>query len=505
MIRIQKTLYLVLLFATTAVHASGLPNDAAATVDGRIISKAALELAIQEAAKRGVQVTPPLRDAYLDGLIRVDLLANRAKELGLGNQLETAAKLELHVAALTIRAAKAGLASKNAVSGMTITSENTLRRNQTAAAKSLHTWSVREIHLATESAANALLKRLQAGDPFFSLGLSEGIDCTTHTGVLSPQRRLTDELPNSLQVLASQPEAPKTLTAALPGPWGWMVVEAQRDGVSTRESNLQLTDTELAQRKWALFVTSVAQDAAAGRVSVQTAPLTWRSARVLLAQRIARGARDTPVLRNAIDKEVALVNAIVNKAKSDGLLDETALQLQITAGEARLLADALQAFWIEKNPISTRELRTAYERQVNSLERRGGGTVYSVAQIVAATEQEALLILERLKKGAEFGVTAREVSIDQPTKNLGGQLGWVSPLDIQPELGGAILAIESGELASMPIQTAQGWHIVRVNGKKYNNPSQFEESAEAIRESLMANRWITYLENLRKRATITKQ
>ena len=224
-----------------------------------------------------------------------------------------------------------------------------------------------------------------------------------------------------------------------------------------------------------------------------------------LAQRIARGARDTPVLRNAIDKEVALVNAIVNKAKSDGLLDETALQLQITAGEARLLADALQAFWIEKNPISTRELRTAYEREVNSLERRGGGTVYSVARIVTATEQEALLILERLKKGAEFGVTAREVSIDQQTKNMGGQLGWVSPLDIQPELGGAILAIESGELASMPIQTAQGWHILRVNGKGSNNPSQFEESAEAIRESLMANRWITYLENLKKRATITKQ
>ena len=493
------------MIASTALNATGLPNDAAATVDGRIISKAALEQTIQEAAKRGVQVTPFLRDAYLDSLIRIDLLANRAKQLGLDNQLETAAQLELHSAALTIQAAKAALISKKPVSGPTITPKDAPDHNQTAATKSLRAWSVREIHLPTESAANAILKRLQAGDSFVSLALSEGIDTTTHTGVVSPQRRFTDELPKPLQVLATQPNAPKTLTAALPGPSGWMVVEAQNDGVSSKERNLQLTDTELTQRKWALFVTSVAQDAAAGLVRVQAAPLTWRSAKVLLAQRIASGARDTPILRNAIDKEVALVNAVVNKVKSDGLLDQAALQLQIAAGEARLLADALQAFWIEKNPISTRELRTAYEREVNSLERRGGGTVYSVSQIVTATEQEALLVFERLKKGADFGATAREVSIDQQTKNTGGQLGWVSPLDIQSELGGAILAVESGELASAPIQTAQGWHILRVDGKQTKNPSQFEDNAEAIRESLLANRWITYLENLRKRSTITKQ
>jgi hypothetical protein len=48
-----------------------------------------------------------------------------------------------------------------------------------------------------------------------------------------------------------------------------------------------------------------------------------------------------------------------------------------------------------------------------------------VRQILVGTEDEALSVLERLDAGEDFGDLARELSLDEETKEEGGERGWV--------------------------------------------------------------------------------
>lgn len=83
--------------------------------------------------------------------------------------------------------------------------------------------------------------------------------------------------------------------------------------------------------------------------------------------------------------------------------------------------------------------------------------------ILVATEDEAKKVLERLKKGEDFGNLAKELSTDTSSATKGGDLGWFATGAMVQEFQTAAFALKVGEI-SQPVKSSFGYHIIQVLG-----------------------------------------
>ena len=84
--------------------------------------------------------------------------------------------------------------------------------------------------------------------------------------------------------------------------------------------------------------------------------------------------------------------------------------------------------------------------------------------ILAADEATARAILARLEAGEDFSELARNESLDQETKEKGGDLGWL-PRGLRPELEEEAFSLELGKV-SQPVSTPQGYYLIKVVGRE---------------------------------------
>jgi parvulin-like peptidyl-prolyl isomerase len=81
--------------------------------------------------------------------------------------------------------------------------------------------------------------------------------------------------------------------------------------------------------------------------------------------------------------------------------------------------------------------------------------------IAVQTEEEAQAIADSLAEGAGFAAVARELSQDDATREVGGDLGWFSRGLVEPELEEAAFALQPGEV-SQPVFYGDAYHVVQV-------------------------------------------
>lgn len=103
------------------------------------------------------------------------------------------------------------------------------------------------------------------------------------------------------------------------------------------------------------------------------------------------------------------------------------------------------------------------------MEADAGKTQKRVAEIVlpiddpgneAQVRQLADRITEQLRGGANFGAVARQFSA-AANAAVGGDIGWVLPERMAPEIAEAVARLETGQI-SEPIRTLLGLHIIQV-------------------------------------------
>jgi peptidyl-prolyl cis-trans isomerase D len=164
--------------------------------------------------------------------------------------------------------------------------------------------------------------------------------------------------------------------------------------------------------------------------------------------------------------------------------------------------------------VDEQTLRQHYDEQKNRYvepeQRQASHILINVpANSGAAGEKAALTIAKALavearKPGADFAALARANSQDEGSKNLGGDLGWLSQSVIeQKAFGTALFALKPGQVSD-PVRTAEGWHIILLRDVRPGRQIPFESvRADLERDELKDEREKMYADRSGKLVDLT--
>ena len=158
------------------------------------------------------------------------------------------------------------------------------------------------------------------------------------------------------------------------------------------------------------------------------------------------------------------------------VLDEVKRQLATSRLFESITGDA--------DPATDAEIEEYYDEHQSDMataERR------RIANIVVATEREANQILSAARRGEPFVDLARRYSLDSSTKDVGGDLGWVTQDQLAADFGAAAFAARRG-VAFGPVQTEFGWNVGVVIKSQESKPLALEQVTEQLKTELLNQR-----------------
>ena len=158
--------------------------------------------------------------------------------------------------------------------------------------------------------------------------------------------------------------------------------------------------------------------------------------------------------------------ALQGRLRTDGVAPRTLFdQLRVQLGWTRVLRQTLAGrARVEESEVANQQ------RQVKE---QTGQTQYRLGEIFVATEDPthtgdarrfADTIIQQLRAGAPFAVVAAQFSQSQ-TALEGGDLGWLSPDHMDPELSSLVAQMPPGAISN-PVRVAGGFDIVQMRGKR---------------------------------------
>ncbi|MBU3605325.1 peptidyl-prolyl cis-trans isomerase [Polynucleobacter sp. MWH-Creno-3A4] len=215
-----------------------------------------------------------------------------------------------------------------------------------------------------------------------------------------------------------------------------------------------------------------------------------------------QGQQPTPALENEVKQRLINIELLAQDAVKQGIDKTPENQIRIRELRQNLLAELLLVDYLSKNPITEDQIRAEYERQLKSL---GTGNLeqYKLGVIALPSQSEAASVIAQIKSGEPFAKIAKQKSID-PSRDQGGQTGWVLPAQINPSIALVMTNLPKGGMSSTPIQTPNGWYILKVEEKRPFKVPAFEETKNQIRANLAQQKQAELIEALREKAKITQ-
>jgi len=236
--------------------------------------------------------------------------------------------------------------------------------------------------------------------------------------------------------------------------------------------------------------------------TVNGTPLTSGLLNLNIKAATSQGQKDSPELQKSIKEELINRELLTQESIRQGLDKDIDFRDQITQLKQTLMIQAFLENHFQKNPITDAQLREEFDRQKKLIGEGASSYQYRVSQIIVTTETDAQDLIRRIQKGELFGKLAQEYSIDQSTKANGGQLGWVLPGQVIPQVSNVMVNLNKGAVANAPIQTQGGWVIVKVDDKRPFKLPTFEEAKPQLRQALVQQYLAETVKKLRETARI---
>jgi peptidyl-prolyl cis-trans isomerase C len=175
--------------------------------------------------------------------------------------------------------------------------------------------------------------------------------------------------------------------------------------------------------------------------------------------------------------------ALVVQAHRLGLDDDPAVRRKLQAASDRILGDAYLTHTVEAT-ITEQDLLARYDRDYAN---KPGPEEVHLRLIMVPTEQAAEDAIARLKAGADFATLAKQISRDA-TAGKGGDLGWVTRGDVNPETAAVAFSLAPGSVTALPVQTAGAWFAMKVEDRRQRPTPPFAAVRQQIRAVLAKER-----------------
>ncbi|MAI90153.1 peptidylprolyl isomerase [Ponticaulis sp.] len=198
------------------------------------------------------------------------------------------------------------------------------------------------------------------------------------------------------------------------------------------------------------------------------------------------------VLKQLIDQKL-----LAQEALTRGLNLEENAQHRLQAARERILGTILIENLVSAE-VDDAAILEMYEAQT-ALQQLGEEVL--IRHILVETEEEANELHTQLRNGAEFAEVAFAHSIDRSSSAEGGLLGYFLPEEFSAPFPRIINNTAVGAI-SRPFESDLGWHIIKVDDRRTEEPPTFDETRPMIAEFLTLREISRVLERLHARAQI---
>lgn len=164
-------------------------------------------------------------------------------------------------------------------------------------------------------------------------------------------------------------------------------------------------------------------------------------------------------------------------------------------------------------PKGEQELRQFYQKNIDRYRTeemfRPGHILFHVPKEASSEEVRRIRkkceeVLERIKKGEDFGQMALLYSDDGSAKDR-GDMGFFKRGELLPQLEREVLKLEVGQVSPI-IRTEMGFHLIKLIERKGGDPLPFEEVKEKVKMDYlnqeMEKALKQYLKSLKEKSII---
>jgi len=217
---------------------------------------------------------------------------------------------------------------------------------------------------------------------------------------------------------------------------------------------------------------ALARDKAAATVNGVDIPQTRLDMQVQNIINQSQGQlNDSAELRSNVLKRMINIEVVVQEATRKGLDKQPEYREQLELLRQEFLVKVFVTDYKKNHPVSEDKLRQEYAK----LKDQPANQAYKISLILVKTEKSARSIAASLKKGAKFATLAKKHSI-LPSKKNGGAVGWQMASGLPQPVALAMIKMKKGQVSD-PVQTPEGWNIVKVEDSK---PLTFEEAKPSL-------------------------
>jgi peptidyl-prolyl cis-trans isomerase C len=218
----------------------------------------------------------------------------------------------------------------------------------------------------------------------------------------------------------------------------------------------------------------------------------------VVKQVVAQGQQpDSPQLREAVKKDLIMREVMMQESAKQGYEKNETVKSQMEQARQTIMINAMVRDWAAKNPVKDAEIKAEYDKY----KAQAGDKEYHVRHILLGTEAEATAVIAKLKGGAKFEELAKQ-SKDTGTANSGGDLDWATPNSFPKVFSDAFVNLQKGQVAEKPVQTPNGFHVVKVDDVRATKIPPMEEVKGQIEEAIQQKKLQAYQDALLAKAKV---
>jgi peptidyl-prolyl cis-trans isomerase C len=203
--------------------------------------------------------------------------------------------------------------------------------------------------------------------------------------------------------------------------------------------------------------------------------------------------------RDAMLDQFVNMTLAAQAAEKEGLAKDPEIAARIDLLRTQILAEAASEKYIKANPVSDEDVKKEYDTQVAKMPKE-----FKARHILVEKKEDAEAIIKELEAGGDFAKLAKEKSKDPGSAANGGDLGWFPAQQMVKEFSDALATLEKGAITKAPVQTQYGFHVIQLEDSRATQAPAFEDVKEQVKVLAQRSKLQTYLDELRKGATIQK-